>query len=143
MFKREELPFTPWYTYGNHIYRRMGDRADVIFTNPKTGEKKLLVDNKGVIQNFPGIDKEVSQLDIEIIKRGLTPVIRFRTEFSKYDEERYIMLWQIQPDGRYWADDDGFGMNNDEEILLYSFLDKNGKFINPFCIYRIGDKKYV
>ena len=142
MFNKEDSPFTPWYTCGNHLYRHTGDRADVVFTNPETGEKKLIVDNKGNIQNFPGIDKEVYQLDAGIIKRGLTPVIRFRTEFSKYDEERYIMLWQIQPDGKYWSDD-GFGMSNDEKIFLYSFLDKNGEFLKPFCIYRIGRKRYV
>ena len=76
-------------------------------------------------------------------KRCLSPVVRFRTSFEKWDTTRYIMLWQIQPDGRYWADDDGFGMEDDEEITLYSFIDQNGKFMGPFQIYRVGDTRYL
>lgn len=31
--------------------------------------------------------------------------------------------WQLNPDGRYYMDDDGFGMTSDDEITLYGFID--------------------
>ena len=31
--------------------------------------------------------------------------------------------WQLNPDGRYYMDDDGFGMTSDEEITVYGFID--------------------
>lgn len=31
--------------------------------------------------------------------------------------------WQLNPDGRYYQDDDGFGMTDDEEIEIYGFID--------------------
>lgn len=40
--------------------------------------------------------------------------------------------WQLNPDGRYYMDDDGFGMTNDEEIEIYGFIDKTGKVLVKF-----------
>lgn len=37
------------------------------------------------------------------------------------------MSWQINPDGRYYMDDDGYGMTDDEEITIYSYVDRAGK----------------
>ena len=31
--------------------------------------------------------------------------------------------WQLNPDGRYYMDDDGFGMTDDVEIEIYGFID--------------------
>lgn len=30
--------------------------------------------------------------------------------------------WTVQPDGRYWADEDGFGMELDREIIIHGYL---------------------
>lgn len=40
--------------------------------------------------------------------------------------------WQINPDGKYWMDDDGFGMTNDQEITLFGSMDRTGKVIRKF-----------
>lgn len=53
-----------------------------------------------------------------------------------------MMLWQIQPDGRYWGDDDGFLMEGDPEVTLYAFLDEKVDFDGPFRICSVGVKKY-
>ncbi|MBE6991972.1 MAG: hypothetical protein E7430_05280 [Ruminococcaceae bacterium] len=130
----ERYPFTRWYTYGNHMYRTATERADVEFVNEATGKRVLLVDNDGYIQNFPGIVKG-DWTKLLTTQKNLKPQIRFRSEFSKISDDRYMMLWQVQPDGRYWADDDGFGMENDVEIHLYAYIDKDGNFEAPFRIY--------
>ncbi len=31
--------------------------------------------------------------------------------------------WQLNPDGRYYIDDDGYGMTDDEETTNYGFID--------------------
>lgn len=41
-------------------------------------------------------------------------------------------MWTLQPDGRYYADEDGFGMTNDVEINLYGFLCKSAEILIPF-----------
>lgn len=40
--------------------------------------------------------------------------------------------WQLNPDGRYYMDDDGFGMTDDEEINIYGFINTEGKVIVKF-----------
>ena len=46
-----------------------------------------------------------------------------------------------QPDGFYWADEDGFGAENDSEIVLYADLDAKGVFKGPFRIYSIKGRR--
>ena len=139
----EGFPFTRFTTFGAHRYRVARERCDVSFINQTTGESRLLVDNQGNIRNFPGLVKRDFWMNELTSDNYLKPVVRFRTSFEKWDENRYIMLWQVQPDGCYWADDDGFGMEDDEEIILYSFIDRNGQFMGPFQIYRVGDTRYL
>ena len=40
--------------------------------------------------------------------------------------------WQLNPDGRYYMDDDGFGMTDDKEINIYGFIDKTGTVVVKF-----------
>lgn len=40
--------------------------------------------------------------------------------------------WQINPDGRYYEDEDGFGMTDDEEITLLGKIDSTGKVVQKF-----------
>ena len=40
--------------------------------------------------------------------------------------------WELNPDGMYFMDDDGFGMTNDKEIKIYGFIDKKGKVLVKF-----------
>ena len=40
--------------------------------------------------------------------------------------------WQLNPDGRYYMDEDGFGMTADEEITIYGFIDQNAKVVVKF-----------
>lgn len=49
----------------------------------------------------------------------------FRNSVARVD-------WQLNPDGRYYMDDDGFGMTSDEEIEIYGFIDTQGKVLVKF-----------
>lgn len=49
--------------------------------------------------------------------------------------------WTLQPDGRYYADEDGFGMEDDEEITIYAFIDCSANIIIPFQPMDDGLKK--
>ena len=40
--------------------------------------------------------------------------------------------WQLNPDGRYYMDDDGYGMTDDIEIEIYGFMDTEGKVVVKF-----------
>ena len=128
----EDPPLTRWETFGRG--------EPVYFIDESRGIQKPIVDYNGNICNFPGFAQEdlwVSQVDSCYLK----PLIRFCTSFGRRDN-RLIMRWEIQPDGRYWADEDGFGGTSDEEVTLYTFLDENGDFTGPFRVYSIGTQDY-
>lgn len=114
--------------------------SSVYFVDETRGLRKLLVDEKGEIQNFPGIHREAFWLQSYSAKT-LPPRIRYRTDFEKR-ENRWLMRWTIQPDGDYWRDSSGFGGGNEEEIILYTFVDENGDFTAPFRIYQLGECCY-
>lgn len=40
--------------------------------------------------------------------------------------------WQLNPDGQYYMDDDGYGMTDDEEVEIYGFIDQNAKVVVKF-----------
>lgn len=128
----EHPPLTQWETFGGG--------EPIYFIDESRGIQKLIVDSNGNIRNFPGFSQEdlwVSQVDPCYLK----PLIRFCTSFERRGG-RLIMLWEIQPDGRYWEDEDGFGGTSDAEVTLYTFLDENGDFTGPFRVYRIGAHDY-
>lgn len=42
------------------------------------------------------------------------------------------LSWTLQPDGRYYADEDGFGVEDDDEINFYAFIDTQANILIPF-----------
>lgn len=136
--ERESPYLTETVVFG---MRRSGDDSSVCFVDENRGIRRLLVDSGGNIQDFPGIVEE-DFWTREVSPHALKPRIHFRTSFEER-ENGWIMLWQIQPDGRYWADDDGFGMEDEEEVTLYTYVDRNGQFTGPFRIYRVGWHPYT
>lgn len=132
--KAAQKPAEPYLTqaviFGMHRYRSPDEDSTVYFVDENRGIRKMLVNSRGVIQAFPGF-KDKPALEKLVGPMSLTPQICFRTSFEKRDN-RWIMYWEIQPDGRYWEDEDGFGGTNDEEVTLYTYVDENGNFTGPF-----------
>lgn len=91
--------------------------------------KRCIVDGYGRIQNFPGIEEGEWVKELEY---PLSDKTKFRFWIYEYKDGKASVEWTLQPDGRYFEDEDGFGGENCEEITLYSSIDTNGFFIEPF-----------
>ena len=91
--------------------------------------KRCIVDGQGRIKNFPGVEKGEWVKDLEF---PLSNKTQFRFRIYGYEDGKAPVEWTLQPDGRYFEDEDGFGAENCEEITLYSSLDTNGFFTGPF-----------
>lgn len=68
-------------------------------------------------------------------------VARFRLFIYPGDISRYVngmakVRWEINPDGRFYCDEDGFGMTGDVEINLYGVIDRKGKVVKKFTYSR-------
>ena len=139
--RTESVYLTKTVTFGMHPYRSADEDSSVYFVDENRGIRKMIIDVHGNIQNFPGMVREDFWVK-HVAPNYLKPQIRFRSSFEKW-ENGWIFLWQLQPDGWYWADEDGFGAEDDCEVVLYTFLDRNGCFTGPFRIYQLGSFGYA
>lgn len=130
-------------TFGAHIHRQKGEVAKVVFTHRAQHIRRTIINNNGRICNFPGFtdpDEIVRHLENEMLPK---PIVRFRTEFCQEPDGRFLMVWEVQPDGCYWEDEDGFGGTSDSEVLLYTHIDTLGRFTDPFRLYQVGAQNYI
>lgn len=57
-------------------------------------------------------------------------------DISRYENGMAKVRWEINPDGRFYCDEDGFGMTGDVEINLYGVIDRKGKVVKKFTYSR-------
>ena len=55
---------------------------------------------------------------------------RFAVE--KFKDGVTIVKWTLYPDGRYFMDEDGYGMEDNEESALYGIIDTHANVVIPF-----------
>jgi hypothetical protein len=65
----------------------------------------------------------IKQLPEKAIMRAQEMSAQFPTFIRGFRNGIAEVSWQLNPDGRYYMDEDGFGMTSDEEITVYGFID--------------------
>lgn len=138
--RTEAMYLTETVTFGMHPHRTADEDSSVFFVDENRGIRKKIIDAYGNIRNFPGIIKEEFWVK-HTAPNYLKQQVRFRSSFEKRDNG-WIFLWQVQPDGWYWADEGGFGAEKDWKVVLYTFVDWNGDFTAPFRIYQLDTRGY-
>ncbi len=131
----EKVYLTKYYA---GVPRGAAEKPDlsVALVDRETG----LVEADGSICDFPGVEYS-EKLRRVLGARKLRPVVRYEAVFEKLGDG-FIMVWTVQPDGRYWGED-GFGDEDDPAVALYACLDARGRFTGPFRLYRIGYQFYT
>lgn len=121
-------------------YRELGEGMKLyekglrkVLINLQTEETFELVDGNGNLLHITKDDinfSRVNQLENSHHAKELKVCYDFRVEcFSKGVS---LIIWTLYPDGRYFADEDGFGGENNDETVVYAFIDKKGKIQIPF-----------
>ncbi len=113
----------------------------VHFTNREKNIRKQIIDSDGNIFDFPGVEYTV-RLNEELGTGVIEPVVKYEAIFEKVNDSKFIMVWTVRPDGRYWMDSWGFGAEDYESLSLYTYIDSDGNFMMPFKLYSIGYKFY-
>lgn len=57
-------------------------------------------------------------------------------DISRYENGMAEVRWEINPDGRFYCGEDGFGMTGDVERNLYGVIDRKGKVVKKFTYSR-------
>ena len=80
-----------------------------------------------------GIDFDsLKKLPEEAIERAEWLSFQFPSFIRGFRNGVARVDWQLNPDGRYYQDDDEFGMTDDEEIEIYGFIDTKGDVLVKF-----------
>lgn len=91
---------------------------------------RRITDIRGYFLDFPGVEHGSWERDLSL---PFAPRVDFTVSISNFKEDGLAnFLWTVQPDGRYWEDEDGFGTERDVEIELCAKLNKEGVFVTPF-----------
>ena len=55
-----------------------------------------------------------------------------RFAIEKFKNGVALVVWTLYPDGRYFMDEDGYEMEDNDESKLYGFIDKKARVVIPF-----------
>ena len=96
---------------------------------------RQITDRVGNFIRFPGYIGGKWEKGVEV---NFLECVNYPSYIGMFKDGKAEFGWQVQPDGRYFADEDGFGMENCEEIWLRSYLDEKGNFTEPFAYDKKG-----
>lgn len=65
-------------------------------------------------------------------RNAISTMANYYFGINSFKDGVAYVQWTLQPDGRYYADSDGFGMTDDDEINVYAFIDKMAHILVPF-----------
>lgn len=112
-----------------------GDNRSTYVANTRTGKiRKLSSDDMLYVE-----DKDI---DLEAIAKvctnGYYNAINKRVEYALvnrwdgFKNDLCAIMWTLYPDGRYFADEDGFGMEHASEENVYAIMNTELEFVEPF-----------
>ena len=116
------------------MFRHEND-ASLYIVNIETNEIMQLVDATGHVVGFEEKDFDWEKLKTVEHRRCLdNRVVDYAGigRYSDYCNGICCLSWMLYPDGRYFADSDGFGMEDNDEEIIYCIIDKHFNVIVPF-----------
>lgn len=93
-----------------------------------------ITDDFGNFVNFPGAIKGNWENELD---GAFYATVQYTFSVSKFVNGISYVIWLVQPDGMYSADEDGFGAEDYSEIRLYSMMNTKGEFLIPFTYERL------
>lgn len=125
------------------IYER--DEHILIFTRKGWGEKEMymvntatqkvyhLVDRDGYIRTFTNDDIDPTVFEAGHTSRTTALIVEYaKLSVSQFKDGKATIEWMLYPDGRYFADEDGFGMEDNDEVNVAAVIDEDCKVIEKF-----------
>lgn len=138
------------YSSGSYCRRNLGEGMEVIDQviwgwwkprfllnhNLKTAYEWMWANQQLAIVDKEHIDWEsMKKLPDEAWPKLRSYSFSYPSFIRGYQNGIAKVQWQLIPDGRYWMDDDGFGMTSEVELNIYGFIDQEANIISKFHYY--------
>ena len=130
-----ELPLKEGFLIGEGMAMFGYHRAPKYIVNLETNEVKQLVDKWENVVGFSKEDFDWEKLKTIEHRRCINNMEVDFAGIDRYSDYRNgicCIYWMLYPDGRYFADEDGFGMEDNEEERIFCFIDKHFRVLIPF-----------
>ena len=99
----------------------------------KNGDVVELVDKDGYMVAFTLEDVSQSVIDRDVVTGNARSLLaRYRFFVYEFKGGKAVVEWTICPDGRYFADEDGFGAEDCDELTATAVIDRKGQVLVPF-----------
>ena len=125
------------------IYSR-GDHM-LVFSNKDWGVKEMylvntetrkafhLVDNEGNVRAFTHDDIDSSVFEAEHTHNAYVLQVCYAKMYvGDFVNGRARVEWMLYPDGMYFADEDGYGMEDNDEVNIAAVIDEDCKVVEKF-----------
>lgn len=145
--KMYQLLNMEFYTKGHYKYEDLGEGMTLVWQviwswwkprflldhNTQCAYEIMNTNHELVTVTDDDIDwNSLKDLPEKAIARAAAHNAMFPTLVRCFQNGEADVEWQINPDGKYWMDDDGFGMTDDQELALFGSIDRTGQVIKKF-----------
>ncbi len=112
-----------------------GDNRELYIANTQTGKIRKVSTEESLLVNDNEIDiKAIAKVCENGLHNAQSKAIRYAgvNRWDGYINGMCAITWTLYPDGRYFADSDGFGMEDNDEEVVYAIIDTDLNIVEPF-----------
>ena len=108
---------------------------EMYLINHITHEAWMVRSYDGTLIQWTTADVDMEELeDVENSGNARVMWAQYGFNIGLFRGGRAIVSWTLHPEGTYFADPDGFGMTDDEEVKVYGIVDTQCKIVKPFSL---------
>ena len=123
------------YDWGENLLRVIDEDGDGYLVNKVTGKARL-INSHGLLIGFSDEEIDFEAIDkLENSHNAHTRDIDYAgiNRWTNCKNGLIALSWMLYPDGRYFADEDGFGMEDNDEVTVYCVMNEDLEVIRPFA----------
>ena len=112
-----------------------GDNRELYIANTQIGKIRKVSTGKSLLVDDNEIDiKSIAKVCENGIGNARAKAIRYAriNRWDGFKDGLCAISWMLYPDGRYFADSDGFGMEDNDEEVVYAIIDTDLNIVEPF-----------
>lgn len=124
------------YEWGENLILAVEGNGDKYLVNKATGKARQIA-SPGRLVGFSDEEIDFDTIDRLPHSNNAHPRRVAYQGVSRWDNCKnglFALGWMLYPDGRYFADEDGYGMEGNGELKVYCVMDDNLNVIRPFTV---------
>lgn len=119
--------------YGDGVIINYTKDGEIILKNTIHDKEVMIMNKDGILVNIHDGDIDFSRVDLlENPENAHRLSTRYGFSLGRFENGVAELCWTLYPDGRYFADEDGFGGENCNETTIYAYIGTLGNIIIPF-----------